>query len=62
MLLCASRDEQVVRYALASASAPLAVATCDTLPPEQRQDPPDREGTDSHPYRRPRRHVARTCG
>ncbi|PFG45095.1 putative nuclease of restriction endonuclease-like (RecB) superfamily [Georgenia soli] len=44
LLLCTSRDEQVVRYALASASAPLAVATYDTLTPEQRQDLPDLEG------------------
>lgn len=43
LLLCTSRDEQVVRYALASASAPLAVATYDTLTPEQRQELPDLE-------------------
>lgn len=41
LLLCTGRDEQVVRYALASASAPLAVATYETLTPEQRRELPD---------------------
>ncbi|PPK90203.1 putative nuclease of restriction endonuclease-like (RecB) superfamily [Kineococcus xinjiangensis] len=38
ILLCRHRDEQVVRYALAGAPSPMAVATYtyDTLPPEQR--------------------------
>jgi hypothetical protein len=33
LLLCTGRDEQVVRYTLASASAPLAVATYDIHTP-----------------------------
>ncbi len=44
ILLCAGRTDNVVRYALASASAtaPLAVAdyTYDTLPPRSRKQPP----------------------
>ncbi|ABS04088.1 PDDEXK nuclease domain-containing protein [Kineococcus radiotolerans] len=36
ILLCTGRDEAVVRYSLASAATPLAVATYDTLTPEQR--------------------------
>lgn len=43
VLLCTGRDEQVVRYALAGASAPLAVATYETLTPEQRRGLPDLE-------------------
>ncbi|WP_432562996.1 PDDEXK nuclease domain-containing protein [Kineococcus sp. SYSU DK003] len=43
ILLCKDRDEQVVRYALAGAPAPMAVATYtyDTLPPDQRAGLPD---------------------
>ncbi|MFC3690490.1 PDDEXK nuclease domain-containing protein [Aquipuribacter hungaricus] len=44
LLLCTSRDEQVVRYALASANAALAVATYETLSAEQRRQLPDLEG------------------
>lgn len=44
LLLCTSRDEQVVRYALASANAALAVATYETLTVEQRRQLPDLEG------------------
>lgn len=41
VLLCTGRDEAVVRYALASSAAPMAVATYDTLTPEQRAGLPD---------------------
>ena len=41
ILLCTGRDEAVVRYALASAASPMAVATYDTLTPEQRAGLPD---------------------
>lgn len=43
ILLVAGRDEQIVRYALSSASTPLAVAdyTYETLPPETRAALPD---------------------
>ena len=41
ILLCTGRDEAVVRYSLASAATPLAVATYDTLTPEQRAGLPD---------------------
>ena len=40
-LMCTSCDEQVVRYALAWAGAPLPVATYDTLTTEQRRGLPD---------------------
>ncbi len=38
ILLCKGRDDTLVRYALAGAPAPLAVAdyTYDTLPPQER--------------------------
>ena len=39
--MCTGRDEAVVRYALASSAAPMAVATYDTLTPEQRAGLPD---------------------
>ncbi|WP_432507473.1 PDDEXK nuclease domain-containing protein [Kineococcus arenarius] len=41
ILLCTGRDEAVVRYALASAASPVAVATYETLTPEQRAGLPD---------------------
>ena len=41
ILLCTGRDEAVVRYSLASAASPLAVATYDTLTPEQQAGLPD---------------------
>ncbi|WP_205704778.1 PDDEXK nuclease domain-containing protein [Kineococcus indalonis] len=41
ILLVAGRNETLVRYALSSAAAPVAVATFDTLPPEQRAGLPD---------------------
>ncbi|WP_432570859.1 PDDEXK nuclease domain-containing protein [Kineococcus sp. SYSU DK005] len=43
ILLCKDRDEQVVRYALAGAPSPMAVATYtyDTFPAEQRAGLPD---------------------
>ncbi|NIZ91724.1 PDDEXK nuclease domain-containing protein [Kineococcus rubinsiae] len=41
ILLVAGRNETLVRYALSSAAAPMAVATYDTLPPEQRAGLPD---------------------
>ncbi|GAB3264029.1 hypothetical protein GCM10027586_20040 [Kineococcus gypseus] len=41
ILLVAGRNETLVRYALSSATAPVAVATYDTLPPEQRAGLPD---------------------
>ena len=41
VLLCTGRDEAVVRYALASSAASMAVATYDTLTPEQRAGLPD---------------------
>jgi hypothetical protein len=37
ILLCAGRNERVVRYSLAGATAPLAVANWDSLPPAVRQ-------------------------
>ncbi|ABS04032.1 protein of unknown function DUF1016 [Kineococcus radiotolerans SRS30216 = ATCC BAA-149] len=42
ILLCKDRDEHVVRYALAGAPAPMAVATYtyDTLPPDQQASLP----------------------
>ena len=42
ILLCAGRNNNVVRYSLASATAPLAVAdyTYDTLPPAARDAVP----------------------
>lgn len=45
ILLCAGRNDNVVRYALASATAPLAVAdyTYDTLPPAVREAVPSSE-------------------
>jgi len=45
ILLCAGRNDNVVRYALASATAPLAVAdyTYDTLPPAIREAVPSSE-------------------
>jgi len=45
ILLCAGRNDNVVRYALASATAPLAVAnyTYDTLPPAVRESVPSGE-------------------
>jgi predicted nuclease of restriction endonuclease-like (RecB) superfamily len=45
IVMCAGRDDQVVRYALASATAPLAVSdyTYDTLPPALRAAVPSRE-------------------
>jgi predicted nuclease of restriction endonuclease-like (RecB) superfamily len=45
ILLCAGRNDNVVRYALASATAPLAVAdyTYDTLPPAVREAVPSTE-------------------
>ena len=36
ILLCTGRNEAIVRYALTGAGAPVAVATYDTLPPDQR--------------------------
>jgi hypothetical protein len=43
ILLCAARNERVVRYALRAAAAPMAVATYtyDTLPPNERASLPD---------------------
>ncbi|WP_432571005.1 PDDEXK nuclease domain-containing protein [Kineococcus sp. SYSU DK005] len=41
ILLVAGRNEAIVRYALAGAAAPVAVATYDTLSPEQRAGLPD---------------------
>ncbi len=45
ILLCAGRNDNVVRYALASATAPLAVAnyTYDTLPPAVQEAVPSSE-------------------
>lgn len=45
ILLCAERNERIVRYALASASAPMAVAnyTYDTLPTNERATLPTAE-------------------
>ncbi len=45
ILLCAGRNDNVVRYALASATAPLAVAnyTYDALPPAIREAVPSTE-------------------
>ena len=45
ILLCADRNEQVVRYALGSAGAPMAVSTYtyDTLPESERADLPPAE-------------------
>ena len=50
ILLCAGRNERVVRYSLAGAAAPLAVAgyTYDALPPALRDlIPTDDELTDA---------------
>jgi len=49
ILLCAGRNDNVVRYALASATAPLAVAdyTYDTLPPAVREALPSTEQLDT---------------
>ena len=41
ILLCTGRNEAIVRYALSGAGAPVAVATYDTLPPDQRAGLPD---------------------
>lgn len=41
ILLVAGRNETLVRYALSSAPAPVAVATYDTLPADQRAALPD---------------------
>ena len=50
ILLCAGRNERVVRYSLAGATAPLALAgyTYDALPPALRDlVPTDEELTDA---------------
>jgi len=41
ILLCTGGEDAVVRYALSAAAAPVAVATYDSLPPEQRAGLPD---------------------
>ena len=43
ILLCAGRNERVVRYALRAAASPMAVATYtyDTLPADERASLPD---------------------
>ncbi len=41
ILRCTGRNEAIVRYALSGAAAPVAVATYDTLPPDQRAGLPD---------------------
>lgn len=41
ILLCTGRNEAIVRYALSGAGAPVAVATYDTLPLDQRAGLPD---------------------
>ncbi len=56
ILLCTGRNEAVVRYALASSGAPVAVATYEALPADQRAYLPDPDQLSAalagalHPY------------